>query len=140
MDESAPSVVSGSGAFRVHAPPHWLQAVPPLTTKFSFPAQIRRCQVLDFATRVKGMINIKDDADGMAQLIDAEGETLVLECGLLGKFRKMDGAEPITQVVLFTTHPTHYLIARRHSGMREASENGFDVLCFSSSLLKNPKI
>ena len=24
---------------RVHAPPHWLQAVPPLTTKLSFPAQ-----------------------------------------------------------------------------------------------------
>ena len=79
------------------------------------------------------MINIKDDADGMAQLIDSEGETLVLECGLLGKFRKMDATEPITQVVLFTTHPTHYLIARRHSGMREASENGFDVLCFSKA-------
>ena len=38
---------------RAHAPPHWLQAAPPLTTKLSFPAQIRRCQVHNFATRVK---------------------------------------------------------------------------------------
>ena len=38
---------------RVHAPPHWLQAVPPLTTKLSFPAQIRRGQVLNWATRVE---------------------------------------------------------------------------------------
>ena len=29
---------------RVHAPPHSLQAVPPLPTKRSFPAQKRRCQ------------------------------------------------------------------------------------------------
>lgn len=32
---------------RVHAPPHWLQAVPPLTAKLNFPAQIRRGQVLN---------------------------------------------------------------------------------------------
>jgi ATP-dependent phosphoenolpyruvate carboxykinase len=38
---------------RVHAPPHWLQAVPPLTTKLSFPAQIRRGQVLNLATWVR---------------------------------------------------------------------------------------
>ena len=43
---------------RVHAPPHWLQAVPPLTTKLSFPAQIRRCQVLNLATRVKTCISM----------------------------------------------------------------------------------
>ena len=38
---------------RVHASPHWLQAVQPLNTKLSFPAQIRRCQVLNFAARMK---------------------------------------------------------------------------------------
>ena len=26
---------------RVHAPPHWLQSVPPLTTRLSSPARIR---------------------------------------------------------------------------------------------------
>ena len=50
MDESAPSAVSGRGAFRVHAPPHRLQAVPPLTTKLSFPAQMRRDQVLNLGS------------------------------------------------------------------------------------------
>ena len=38
---------------RVHAPPPWLQAVPPLTTKLSFPAQIRRCLVISLVARVK---------------------------------------------------------------------------------------
>ena len=36
-------------------PPRWLQAVPPLTTKLSFPAQIRRCQILNLAMRVKSI-------------------------------------------------------------------------------------
>ena len=36
---------------RLHTPPHWLQAVPPLPTKLNFPAQIRRGQVLNSAAR-----------------------------------------------------------------------------------------
>ena len=47
---------------RVHAPPHWLQAVPPLTTKLSFPAQIRRCQVLNLATREKKINAVSGEA------------------------------------------------------------------------------
>jgi len=42
----------------VHAPPHWLQAGPPLSTKLSFPAQIQRGQVLNLATRVKRAKNV----------------------------------------------------------------------------------
>ena len=38
---------------RVHAPPHWLQAVPPLTMKLSFPAQKRRCEVINTEAKVK---------------------------------------------------------------------------------------
>ena len=44
---------------RVHAPLHWLQAVPPLTTKLTIPAQKRRCQVLNLATRVKPVPRVK---------------------------------------------------------------------------------
>ena len=53
LETSRPLTAIARRGGRVHAPPHWLQAVPPLTTKLSFPAQIRRCQVLNLATRVK---------------------------------------------------------------------------------------
>jgi hypothetical protein len=50
---------------RVHASPHWLQAVPPHTTKLSFPAQNRRCQVLKFGT---GESANRGESSGYCQL------------------------------------------------------------------------
>ena len=58
---------------RVHAPPHWLQAVPPLISKFSFPAQTRRCRVLNLARRVK---YIALDRDGSVLIADAENNVI----------------------------------------------------------------
>jgi hypothetical protein len=84
-------------------------------------------------------MQIESDADGMAEFQDAKAEALLLSLGVLTKFRTLEEDQPRTQVVLYTTHPTHYIFARRFSGMDDPKENGYVAICFAKSKFTKAK-
>lgn len=72
---------------------------------------------------------IQEDPDGMLYLCGTAAEALILRCGFLGKFRHTE--EFATQSVIYTEHPTHYLLAQRVTGHPDPEENGYSTFCCS---------
>jgi hypothetical protein len=64
------------------------------------------------------------------QLIDEEAGILFFELGFIDKFKRPVSSEITRQVIFFTQHLTHWIIAICHSGNSDPSKARFEAMCF----------
>jgi len=65
---------------------------------------------------------------------DVNAEVLLLELGILDRFRKKTTA-PETQAVIYNVHSTHHILAVFYSGRQKAEDNGYAIFCIPKSKL-----
>jgi hypothetical protein len=74
------------------------------------------------------LIKITDDSDAKA---------LLFELGLSGRFSlnppNVPRGKPSSQVIRYTEHATHFILAVLHRGHPSDDLNGYEVVCFPKS-------
>jgi hypothetical protein len=66
---------------------------------------------------------------------DLDAKVLLVELGIFEKFSKRgDLAESWAQILTYSDHPTHWIIATWFTGSDDPVEDGFDIACYPKSL------
>lgn len=79
----------------------------------------------DLTTTPNELIEITNDHDAKA---------LLLQLGVLDKFSQRGPlADKWSEALHFTTHPTHWVLARLYTGFKNPADNGYVVQCFPKS-------
>jgi len=60
---------------------------------------------------------------------DTEAKVLLLELGILDRFKNKVPPHETTQAVVYGEHPTHHILAVLYSGHSNPADNGFVVFC-----------
>jgi hypothetical protein len=64
------------------------------------------------------------------QLLNGEAETLFTELGIIEKLKCEVSDEVAKQVIFFTQHLTHWIIAIHRTGNFDSERNEFEAICF----------
>jgi len=64
---------------------------------------------------------------------DAQAEVLLLELGILDRFKRAPQPHATTQAVVFNEHPTHHVLGALYLGHPKPADNGYFVICLPRS-------
>jgi hypothetical protein len=73
---------------------------------------------------------LETDLNNEVHLLSGEAEALFAELGILDKFHRQVSDEVAKQVLFYTQHLTHWIIAIRNTGNFGSQKNEFEAICF----------